>query len=81
MTKDRVPLDGSYQQLDRIVVAFMQGRQGADVSVRAILASHGVEQIRAAPEGPDPISWKPPSATTGLPGDADVPRAHGIAHG
>lgn len=47
MTKQRVPLDGSYQQLDRIVVAFMQGRQGADVSVRAILASHGVEQIQA----------------------------------
>ncbi len=47
MSKPRIPLDGSYQHLNATVVAFLQGRQTADASVRAILASHGPDQIQA----------------------------------
>ncbi len=47
MTQRTAPLDGSYQHLDDVVVAFLQGRQALEPSVQAILGSHGPEQIRA----------------------------------
>lgn len=43
----RAPLEGSYQHLDSVVVDFLQGRQGVEPSVRAILDTHGAEQIKA----------------------------------
>ncbi len=43
----RPRLDDSYQHLDAAVVACLQGRAGLDVSVAAILGSHGREQIQA----------------------------------
>ena len=47
MSKRRVPAEGSYQHLDAMVVDCLQGRQGIEPSVRAILNSHGPEQIKA----------------------------------
>ncbi len=47
MTRPRAPLDGSYQQLNAIVVAFLQGRWETEPAVRAILESHRPEQIKA----------------------------------
>ncbi len=47
MTRPRAPLDGSYQQLNAIVVAFLQGRRETEACVRAILDSHRPEQIKA----------------------------------
>lgn len=38
---------GSYQQLNRIVVAFLQGKLDAEASVRMILESHSAEQVKA----------------------------------
>lgn len=47
MTRHRAPLEGSYQHLNGIVVSFLQGRQDAEASVRAILDSHSPEQVQA----------------------------------
>lgn len=47
MSQRREPSEGSYQHLDSVVVDFLQGRQSVDPSVRAILGSHGPDQIKA----------------------------------
>jgi hypothetical protein len=47
VTLPRAPLEGSYRHLNELVVAFLQGRQGAEISIRAILESHRPEQIKA----------------------------------
>lgn len=47
MTRRREPPEGSYRQLDRIVVAYLHGRQDVPASVRAILDSHPPQQVRA----------------------------------
>ena len=47
MTRRRPPAEGSYQHLDAVVVACLQGRLGVEPSVRAILDSHRAEQIKA----------------------------------
>ncbi len=47
MSQRRAPAEGSYQHLDAVVVAFLQGRQGVGPSVRTILDSHASEQIKA----------------------------------
>lgn len=39
--------DGSYQHLNEVIVAFLQGRQDTASAVRAILDTHGREQTRA----------------------------------
>ncbi len=46
MTRRRAPAEGSYQHLDAVVVACLQGRQAIEPSVRAILGSHAPEQIK-----------------------------------
>ncbi len=43
----RAPPEGSYQHLDRVVIACLQGRRDVDSAVAAILESHGREQIQA----------------------------------
>jgi intein-encoded DNA endonuclease-like protein len=47
MTRRREPDDGSYQHMDKVVVAFLQGRKDPDATVRAILEHHSRYQIRA----------------------------------
>ena len=47
MTQHRALVDGSYHQLNAVIVAFLQGRQDAETSVRAILDSHSPEQVKA----------------------------------
>lgn len=47
MARQRPPAEGSYRHLDHVVVAFLQGRQDAVTSVRAILDSHRPEQVKA----------------------------------
>lgn len=47
VTRPKAPIDGSYQQLNTIVVAFLQGRRDTEAAVRAILDSHRPEQIKA----------------------------------
>lgn len=42
-----MPAEGSYQHLDAVVVAFLQGRQDVESSVRAILDAHGPLQVKA----------------------------------
>jgi hypothetical protein len=41
-----VRLEGSYQHLNGIVVACLQGREDVESSVRAILESHAPEQVK-----------------------------------
>lgn len=38
---------GSYQHLDTVVVACLQGRRELEPAVRDILGSHGPDQIKA----------------------------------
>ncbi len=47
MSQHRSPSEGSYQHLDAVVIAFLQGRQAVEPSVKAILGSHGPDQIKA----------------------------------
>lgn len=47
MSKQREPAEGSYQHLDAVVVDCLQGRQAVEPSVKAILSSHGPDQIKA----------------------------------
>lgn len=47
MSQRREPSEGSFQHLDSVVVAFLQGRRSVDPSVKAILGSHGPDQIKA----------------------------------
>ncbi len=42
-----MPSEGSYQHLDAVVIAFLQGRQDVGPSVQAILGSHPPDQIKA----------------------------------
>ncbi len=43
----RTPSEGSYQHLDAVVIACLQGRRDVDSAVAAILASHRREQVQA----------------------------------
>ncbi len=47
MTRKRVPAEWSYQHLDRVVVAYLQGRKDLESAFHDILDTHGREQIRA----------------------------------
>ncbi len=47
MSQKRAPGEGSYQHLDAAVVACLQGRAEVEPSVKAILGSHGPDQIKA----------------------------------
>ncbi len=47
MSQRRPQVEGSYQHLDAVVVACLQGRQDVEPSVRAIVSSHRPEQIKA----------------------------------
>ena len=46
MSRARTPSEGSYQHLDAVVIACLRGRQGIEPSVRALLGSHGADQIK-----------------------------------
>ncbi|HYM40384.1 MAG TPA: hypothetical protein VEY12_09655 [Thermoplasmata archaeon] len=47
MSRKRATADGSYQHLNEVVVAALQGRQDMESATEGILASHSAEQIRA----------------------------------
>jgi hypothetical protein len=47
MARQTAPLEGSYRHLNEVVVAFLQGRQDAETSIRAILDSHSPDQVKA----------------------------------
>ena len=47
VTRSSVPFEGSYQHLNGIVIAFLQGRQDVETSVRAIVDSHSLDQVKA----------------------------------
>lgn len=47
MPRKEAPAEGSYQHLDRMVIALLQGRVSEDIGVQTILDTHGREQIRA----------------------------------
>lgn len=47
MARKRAPLDGSYQHLNEVVVAALQGREDLESATKAIVATHSPEQIRA----------------------------------
>lgn len=47
MARKSTPSDESYQHLNRIVVAFLRGRQDAEASVRMIPDSHSPGQVKA----------------------------------
>ena len=47
MPRKQTPPDGSYQHLNKVVVAFLQGRTEAESAVREILDAHSREQIEA----------------------------------
>jgi hypothetical protein len=47
MTRKRAPPDGSYQHLNEIVIASLQGREDMETATEAIVATHSPEQIRA----------------------------------
>jgi hypothetical protein len=47
MTRKRQPDSGSYQHLNAVVIAYLQGRTDQDSAARIILDTHGREQIRA----------------------------------
>lgn len=47
MARRRKTDDGSYQHLNAVVVAYLQGRTDQDSAARAILDTHNVEQIKA----------------------------------
>jgi hypothetical protein len=47
MTRKRAPLDGSYQHLNAVVTAALQGREDLESAASAILATHSPEQIKA----------------------------------
>jgi hypothetical protein len=46
VTQQRVQLEGSYQHLNGVVVACLQGREDVESSVRTILESHRPEQVK-----------------------------------
>lgn len=47
MSRRRAPTEGSYQHLDAVVVACLQGRRDVGSSVRTIVGSHPPGQIKA----------------------------------
>ena len=47
MTRRRAPAEWSYEHLDQVVVAFLQGRKDMDSAVEAIENTHSREQIQA----------------------------------
>ncbi len=47
MSHRRSPNEGSFQHLDGLVIACLQGREEVEPSVRAILGSHRPDQIKA----------------------------------
>lgn len=47
LTRPRPALDGSYQQLNYVVVAFLQGRLDTETSVQVIMESHSPKQVKA----------------------------------
>jgi len=47
MTRKRQPDSGSYQHLDAVVVANLQGRTNQDSAAPNILDAHGRDRIRA----------------------------------
>ncbi len=47
MTRKRAPLDGSYQHLNGVVIAALQGREDMESAAKAIVATHSPEQIKA----------------------------------
>ena len=47
VSREQTAAEGSYQHLNRVVVAFLQGRKDLESAVRAILDAHSREQIRA----------------------------------
>jgi len=47
VTRKRAALDGSYQHLDKVVIAALQGREDVESAATAIVATHSPEQIKA----------------------------------
>lgn len=47
MTRKRPPLDGSYQHLNGVVIAALQGREDVESAAKALVATHSPEQIKA----------------------------------
>ena len=47
MTRKRQSDSGSYQRLNAVVVAYLQGRTDRDSAARIILDTHSPEQVRA----------------------------------
>jgi hypothetical protein len=47
MTRKRAPLEGSYQHLNEVIIAALQGRADTRSAATAIVATHCPEQIKA----------------------------------
>lgn len=47
MSRKRAPLVGSYQHLNAVVIAALQGREDMESATNTIVATHSPEQIKA----------------------------------